>query len=201
VARGEFCRHIIIRQNNAPCQNIFASHSASVVELLMMSRRPTGSSFKEARPLDRIDRLILKALQKDGRKSVSELAREVHLTTSPCLERVRRLEEIGYIQGYMALLNPHYLGVSLLAFAEIQVDRTTPESCQRFRNVIDALPEVMECHKITGAFDYLLKLRVADMEAYRRFLDERLTMLPGVARSRTYVVMEEIKSTTAFEFQ
>jgi Lrp/AsnC family leucine-responsive transcriptional regulator len=167
---------------------------------MLRAKTLTGTALKEARPLDRIDRLLLKALQKDGRKSVSELAREVDLTTSPCLERVRRLEEIGYIQGYMALLNPQHLGVLLLAFAEIQVDRTTPESCQRFRYVVNTLPEVMECHKITGTFDYLLKLRVADMEAYRRFLDEKLTMLPGVARSRTYVVMEEVKSSPRFEF-
>ena len=81
----------------------------------------------ETRSLDRIDNLILKGLQANGRKSVSELAREVHLTTSPCLDRVHRLEEEGYIKGYTALLNPHQLGARLLAFVEVRVDRTTPE--------------------------------------------------------------------------
>jgi Lrp/AsnC family leucine-responsive transcriptional regulator len=150
--------------------------------------------------LDRIDKLILKRLQANGRKSVSELAREVHLTTSPCLDRVRRLEEEGYIQGYAALLNPHHLGAGLLAFVQVQIDRTTPEVFEKFRASVESLEEVVECHMVAGSFDYLIKIRVADMEAYRKFLGERLATLPGIAQTHTYVAMEEVKSTLNFKF-
>jgi Lrp/AsnC family leucine-responsive transcriptional regulator len=167
----------------------------------MMNHRTNGATPRgAARSLDRIDRLILKRLQADGRKSVSELAREVHLTTSPCLDRVRRLEAEGYIQGYAALLNPHYLGVHLLAFVEVRVDRTTPEILQKFRQSIEALDEVIECHMVAGDFDYLIKIRVADVDAYRKFLGERLATLPGIAQTHTYVAMEEVKSTLNFKF-
>ena len=163
-----------------------------------MNRRLSPAT--PARALDRIDRLILKALQKEGRKSVSMLAREVHLTTTPCLDRVRRLEACGYIQGYAALLDPRRLGVGLLAFVEIRVERTLPDFCHQFRMAIEAMDEVTECHKITGHFDFLLKLRVPDMDAYRHFMEHRVTSLPGVARTHTYLAVEEVKSTTAFDF-
>jgi Lrp/AsnC family leucine-responsive transcriptional regulator len=162
-----------------------------------MNRRKTRG---EPRSLDRTDKLILKHLQAQGRKSVSELAREVHLTTSPCLDRVRRLEDEGYIQGYAALLNPDRLGARLLAFVEVCVDRTTPENFHKFRVVVEALEEVVECHMVAGGFDYLIKVRVADMETYRKFLYERLATLPGIAQTHTYVAMEEVKSTLSFKF-
>ena len=163
-----------------------------------MSRRP--QNLLQPRILDRIDLLILKRLQANGRKSVSELAREVHLTTSPCLDRVRRLEDEGYIQGYAALLNPRQLGARLLAFVEVRVDRTTPEIFQKFRSSVEALEEVIECHMVAGGFDYFIKIRVADMDAYRKFLGERLATLPGIAQTHTYVAMEEVKSTLNFKF-
>jgi len=166
----------------------------------MMNRRINDSARGSVRMLDRIDRLILKRLQANGRESVSELAREVHLTTSPCLERVRRLEADGYIEGYAALLNPNALGAGLLAFVEVRVDRTTPEVFQTFRAGVEALEEVVECHMVAGGFDYLIKIRVADMEAYRKFLGERLAILPGIAQTHTYVAMEEVKSTLSFKF-
>jgi Lrp/AsnC family leucine-responsive transcriptional regulator len=154
----------------------------------------------EPRQLDRIDRLILKRLQIDGRLSISELAREVHLTTSPCLDRVRRLEREGYIQGYAALLNPNQLGARLLAFVEVRIDRANPEVFQQFRAMIESLDEVIECHMVAGGFDYLVKIRLADMDAYRRFLGERLAKLPGIAQTRTYISMEELKCTLNFKF-
>ena len=165
----------------------------------MMKRRTHGSTRGNVRMLDRIDRLILMRLQANGREPLSELAREVHLTTSPCHERVRRLEAEGYIQGYAALLNPHTLGAGLLAFVEVRIDRTTPEVFQRFRTDIEALEEVVECHMVAGGFDYLIKIRVADMEAYRKFLGERLSTLPGITQTQTYVAVEEIKSTLSFK--
>ena len=168
---------------------------------LRMARQANGSSYRrEPRCLDRIDRLILKGLQADGRKAISELAREVHLTTSPCLDRVHRLEADGYIQGYTARLSPHHLGARLLAFVELQVDRTTPAEFEKFRCAIEALEEVIECHRVAGGFDYLIKIRVADMEAYRKFLGERLATLPGISHTRTYLAMEEVKSTATFKF-
>jgi Lrp/AsnC family leucine-responsive transcriptional regulator len=166
-----------------------------------MNRRRNGPTHPaEVRSLDRIDKLILKGLRANGRKSVSELAREVHLTTSPWLDRLRRLEEEGYIQGYVALLNLHHLGARLLAFVEMRVDRTTPEIVQKFRAAVESLEEVVECHMVTGGFDYLIKIRVADMEAYRKFLGDRLATLPGIAQTHTYVAMEGLKSTPNFKF-
>jgi Lrp/AsnC family leucine-responsive transcriptional regulator len=167
----------------------------------MITRRTNGTAHGTGiRSLDRIDKLILKRLQANGRKSVAELAREVHLTTSPCLDRVHRLEEQGYIRGYAALLDPQALGARLLAFVEVRVDRTTPELFQKFRSSVEALEEVIECHMVAGGFDYLIKIRVADMEAYRRFLGERLATLPGIMQTHTYIAMEEVKSTLTFKF-
>jgi Lrp/AsnC family transcriptional regulator, leucine-responsive regulatory protein len=147
--------------------------------------------------LDRIDRQILRKLQSDGRLSLTALAEEIHLTVSPCLERVRRLENEGYIRGYAALLDPEKLGRPLLAFVEVRLDRTTPDIFDRFKSAISGIDEVLECHMVAGGFDYLIKIRVQDMAAYRRFLGNRLTALPGVTQTHTYVVMEEVKATHA----
>jgi Lrp/AsnC family transcriptional regulator, leucine-responsive regulatory protein len=144
--------------------------------------------------LDRIDRRLLALLQADGRLSVAELARRVHLSPTPCFERVRRLEREGYIRGYAADLDPAKLGAGLIAFVEVQLDRTTPDVFNRFRDGVVGLEPVQECHMVAGGFDYLLKVRTADMAAYRRFL-EQLAALAGVEQTHTYVVMEEVKST------
>jgi Lrp/AsnC family leucine-responsive transcriptional regulator len=154
------------------------------------ARSPTGD-----RELDRIDRRLLARLQLDGRTPVSQLAREVNLTVTPTLERVRRLEAGGYIEGYFARLNPGKLGLALLAYVEVSLDRTTPDAFDRFKQVALAHDEVMECHMVAGGFDYLLKIRVTDMESYRRFLGDRLAAVRGVQQTHTYFVMEEVKST------
>ena len=146
--------------------------------------------------LDRIDRRLLALLQGDGRLSVAELARRVHLSPTPCFERVRRLEREGYIRGYAADLDPAKLGAGLIAFVEVQLDRTSPDVFNRFREGVIGLEPVQECHMVAGGFDYLLKVRTADMAAYRRFL-EQLAALAGVEQTHTYVVMEEVKSTRA----
>ena len=145
--------------------------------------------------MDRLDRNILKILQQDGRIPVAELARRVHLSPTPCLERVRKLERSGCIRQYAAHLDPQLLGARLLAFVEIRLDRTTPDVFERFRQAVLELDAVQECHMVAGGFDYLVKLRVEDMQAYRRILGERLTALPGVEQTHTYFVMEEVKST------
>jgi len=155
----------------------------------------SASAASGERVLDRTDRRLLTRLQQDGRAAVSQLAREVHLTVTPTLERVRRLESAGYIEGYFARLSPGRLGLGLLAYVEVLLDRTTPDAFERFKQVMLAHDEVMECHMVAGGFDYLLKVRVTDMESYRRFLGDRIAAVRGVQQTHTYFVMEEVKST------
>jgi Lrp/AsnC family transcriptional regulator, leucine-responsive regulatory protein len=149
-----------------------------------------------AESLDRTDRRLLALLQQDGRLPVAELARRVHLSPTPCLERVRRLEREGYIRGYAADLDAAKLGLGMIVFVEVQLDRTTPDVFNRFREGVGGLDPVQECHMVAGGFDYLLKVRTNDMTSYRRFLED-LAALEGVQQTHTYVVMEEVKSTRA----
>jgi len=148
---------------------------------------------EQDKSLDKIDLKILQALQRDGRISNTSLAKEVGLSATPCTERVRSLERRGFIEQYSARLNPHLLNLGLLVFVEISLLRTSPDVFAEFRNAVIKLPEILECHLVSGNFDYLVKARVGDMAAYREFLGETLLMLPGVRESRTYVVMEELK--------
>jgi len=150
---------------------------------------------RRPKPLDRTDRLILKYLQEDGRIPNVSLAKKVNLTTTPCLERVRRLERDGYIKAYTALLDPGMVEAGLLVFVEIDLLRTSPDAFREFRRQAIQLPELLECHLVSGNFDYLLKARVKDMQEYRSLLGEKILALPGVADSRSYVVMEEVKET------
>ena len=147
--------------------------------------------------LDRTDRRILAELQRDGRLSNAELARRINLSATPCQARVRRLERDGYIRGYAAILDPQLLGAGLLVFVEIGLSRTSRDVFRDFRREVVSLPEVLDCHLVSGNFDYLIKARVKDMAAYRELLGEKLLPLPGVAESRSYVVMEEVKETLA----
>src|SRR5450830_1388194 len=138
--------------------------------------------------LDKISKRILAELQNDGRISNVELATRVNLSPAACLERVRKLQESGYILGYTAQLNPHLL--------EVVLDRTTPDVFDAFRRGVQAIPEVLECHMVAGGFDYLVKARVKDMNAYRDFLGKSLLQLNGVRETHTYAVMEEVKNTS-----
>ncbi len=149
---------------------------------------------KPVKELDRIDRNILRELQNDGRMSNVALSRRVGLSPTPCLERVKRLERDGFIQGYAALINPGFLGSALLVFVEVTLDRTSSDIFDDFNQAVQKLDIIQECHLVSGDFDYLLKTRVADMSAYRELLGETLLRLPGVKETRTYVVMEEVKS-------
>ena len=146
--------------------------------------------------LDRIDRKILDILQRQGRISMTELGSEIGLSTSPCAERVRRLERSGVITGYHAHVNPQALGKTVLVFVELTLSTKSGEIFDRVRKELMHMPEVLECHLIAGGFDYLVKARVRDMEAYREFLSEVLMTLPGVRETHTYPVMEEVKNTT-----
>ena len=142
--------------------------------------------------LSRIDRNLLRLLQKDARISFAELARQVGLTTTPCKERVKRLEREGYIRGYHAELDPAKLGRGLVVFVQITLQRTAGDAFSEFTEAIRDIPEVEECHLVAGNFDYLIKARVKDMSEYREFLGGSLMQLPGVQESTSYPVMEEI---------
>jgi Lrp/AsnC family transcriptional regulator, leucine-responsive regulatory protein len=142
--------------------------------------------------VDKTDLLILSLLQVEGRMSNVELARQVNLSASPCLERVRRLEGAGLIEGYSARLNAAALGFGTSAFIQVTLDRTTAEVFDRFRDAVVMIQEVAECHMVAGGFDYLLKLRLTGMDAYRSVL-ARIVDLPGVAQTHTYVVIEAVK--------
>jgi Lrp/AsnC family leucine-responsive transcriptional regulator len=144
--------------------------------------------------IDPIDRRILIELQADGRISNAELAHRIGLPATSTSDRLRRLVRHGYIAGFGARLDPHALGLGLLAFVEVQLDKTTPDIFERFAEAVRRAPEVLECHMVAGGFDYLVKARLADMTAYRRFLGETLLALPGVRETRTYAVMEEVKN-------
>ena len=150
---------------------------------------------KTTKSLDKTDRRILECLQADGRISNVQLARQVNLTPTPCIERVKRLEKQGYIRGYTAILNPELVNAGLLVFVEIDLSHNSPDAFRRFREEARRLPEIMDCHLVSGNFDYLIKARVSDMKAYRELLGEKILSLPDVKGSRSYVVMEEVKET------
>ena len=145
------------------------------------------------RKLDRIDRNILRILQNDGRISYTELADNVGLSTTPCIERIRRLEKEKFIEGYYARLNPKTLGFDMLVFVEIALSYQSPDAFETFNEAVKLLPYIQECHLVSGDSDYLLKARIRDMSEYRALLGEMLLTLPGVKNSKSYIVMEEVK--------
>ena len=149
-----------------------------------------------ATDIDRIDLKILNVLQQDGRISNLKLSESVALSPTAVLARVQRLSRDGYIVGYEAQLDPAKLGAGLMVFVEVLLDRTTPNVFDAFKAAVQVRSEIMECHMVAGGFDYLLKTRMADMNAYRAFAGTVLWQLPGVRETRTYAVMEEVKCTT-----
>jgi Lrp/AsnC family leucine-responsive transcriptional regulator len=146
--------------------------------------------------LDETDRRLLRVLQSDGRISNADLADRCGLSPSACSERLRRLRETGYVTGFTALLDPEKVGRGVLIFVEVVLDRTTPEVFETFAAAARRAPDVLECHMVAGGFDYLIKARVRDFADYRKFLGEVLVQIPGVRETRTYAVLEEVKSTT-----
>ena len=146
--------------------------------------------------LDDTDRRLLRVLQTDGRISNAELARRCNLSPAACFERVKRLKDKKVITGYAALIDPASADRALLIFIEVLLDRTTPNVFNEFKAAVQVRDEILECHMVAGGFDYLIKARVADMDAYRVFLGDILVRMPGVRETRTYAVLEEVKSTT-----
>jgi Lrp/AsnC family leucine-responsive transcriptional regulator len=142
--------------------------------------------------LDRLDRRLLALLQREGRATVAELAQRIGLSPSAVSDRLRRLQAEGVITGWGARLAAGRVGLGLLVFVEITLDHTTPDAFDRFAASVRRVPEVLECHMVAGGFDYLIKARLRDMAAYRRFLGDVLLSLPKVKSSHTYAVIEEV---------
>lgn len=146
--------------------------------------------------LDAIDRRILKALQRNGRLQNVELAEEVGLSPSPCLRRVRLLEEAGVIERYVAVLNAAKVGKGLTVFARVWLKGQDAETVDHFTDAVRLLPEVVECHLMAGDCDFLLRIVAADLDDYRRFQIEHLTRIKGVQSVKTEIPMQKIKQTS-----
>ena len=144
---------------------------------------------------DRFDQAILRALAEDGRISITDLAKRIGLSKSPTQARMRRLEESGAIRGYRAILDPIRLGIDHVAFVEVKMNDTGERSLAAFNKAVASIPEIEQAHLIAGSFDYLLKVRTADMRSYRRVLAEKISTLPGASTTSTYVAMEAVKET------
>ncbi len=146
--------------------------------------------------LDRIDIKILDILQKDGKISNVKLAEQVNLSATAALARVQKLSNDGYILGYEAKLNPELLNADFVVFVEILLDKTTPNVLDSFSDAVVQYPEIMACHMISGGFDFLVKIRCANMAEFRRISGQILWQLPGVKETRSYPVMEVIKDSS-----
>ena len=145
--------------------------------------------------LDRYDRAILDVLARDGRISITDLAKEIGLSKSPTQARLRRLESEGVITGYRALLDPIRLGLDHVAFVEVKLSETREKALQAFNAAVAEVPEIEQAHMIASHFDYLLKVRTTNMAAYRHVLGEKISALPYVASTSTYVAMQAVKET------
>ncbi|WP_439890802.1 Lrp/AsnC family transcriptional regulator [Ralstonia sp. 25C] len=146
--------------------------------------------------LDRTDRAILKALQRDASISNVALAAKVNLSPPACLRRVERLKELGLIKGIVALLNPRAMDLGSLVMIGVVLDRSTPESFAAFEKAVQKVSGCLECHVVTGEFDYFMLVRTKDSESYNRLHAEQLLYLPGVRQIRTFMVLKEVLSTT-----
>ncbi len=146
-----------------------------------------------ANDLDRFDLAILRILATEGRISAVELARRIGLSKSPAQARLKRLEETGVITGYRAIIDPIRMGQAHVAFVEVRLSDTREAALQAFNKAVLSVPEVEQCHMMASSFDYLLKVRTADIQAYRRVLGEVISTLPHVASTSTYVAMEAVK--------
>jgi Lrp/AsnC family transcriptional regulator, leucine-responsive regulatory protein len=147
--------------------------------------------------IDDLDRQLLSALQADGRRSSAELARGLKLSGPGLQKRLRKLEDRGVIRNYAAIVNREAVGLDLLCFVHIMLAHHRPDAIKRFPEKIKRMPEVLECHFLTGEFDYLLKVVVASHEELEKFLFEKLMKVSGVDRTRTSIVVKEVKATTS----
>jgi Lrp/AsnC family transcriptional regulator, leucine-responsive regulatory protein len=153
--------------------------------------------YSQEKELDTLDRVILRELQADSSMSNVELAQRVNLSPPAIHARIKRLEQMGYIRQYVALLDRERVGYDMLCFIHVGLQMHQLEQVDNFRTVVAQMSEVLECHFVTGEYDYLLKVAIRNREDLQNFLIERLTPIPGIARIHTSLVLTEIKSTTA----
>ena len=151
---------------------------------------------KKSDTLDPIGRNILQLLQEDAFLTTKEIAAQVNMSTTPVFERVKRLERDGYILRYTALLDRRKVGLPMLVFCDVSLKEHNRDYLLRFEQEVARLPEVLECHHTAGAFDYLLKVVVSDMDDYQRFLKEKLAALENIGRVQSHFVMTEVKHST-----
>lgn len=163
-------------------------------------RSQSGGEATPLSQLDRIDRAILKQLQQDASISNVALAAKVKLSAPACLRRVERLKEMGLIRATVALLDPKALGAGMLVVIGVVLDRSTPETFAAFEKAAQKVSGCMECHVVTGEFDYFMLVRTRDSESFNRLHAEQLLYLPGVRQIRSFMVLKEILSTTKFPF-
>ena len=142
--------------------------------------------------IDSFDHKILTLLESDGRISITNLSNQIGLSKTPCLNRIKKLEKAGYIKGYKAIINHNLIENNHIAFVQIKMDDTKTSALSSFNKAIQEILEVEECHMIASNFDYLLKVRTEDMDSYRKVLGEKISALPHVQHSSTFVVMEEV---------
>mgnify|MGYP002785423148 CR=1 FL=1 len=151
----------------------------------------------DQKQLDDKDRQLLRLLQENSRISSAELARQVNLSGPGLQKRLKKLEENGFIDGYVTLVNREALGFDLLCFTQVTLAHHQPECVGQFCDRVQQLPEVLECHHLTGEFDYLLKLVVTNHQHLEKLLTEKITQIPGVDKVRTSIVLNEIKASTS----
>lgn len=145
--------------------------------------------------LDETDRRILRSLQADGRLTVRQLAAQVHLSPTPVYERLRRLEQGGYIRGYHAVLDSKRLGMGFTVYCNIKLSRLSTDIHQEFGELVETIPEVSECYNVSGSWDYMLRVNVPDMQAYRALVIDTLGRFPHLASLESVFVMDEVKNT------
>lgn len=146
--------------------------------------------------LDSLDRKILAVLRRDGRITVTDLAKEVGMSKTPCQMRMRKLVDSGVIEGFRAVVDPASLGLDHVAFTEVKLSDTREQALSEFNRAVQRIPEIEECHMLASSFDYLLKVRTADIRRYRVVLGEKISSLPHVSSTSTFVAMETVKDTS-----
>jgi len=147
--------------------------------------------------LDRFDRKILKILQEDGRISIIDLAEQVGLSATPCTRRVKRLEELGVIEKYVAVVSPNALGFGVSVFVRVRLEKDSLEAVDAFVKAVNQRPEITECYLVTGTYDYLLRVRMKDVPSLREFILNELVAIPSVAETSTHLALEETKRTSS----
>jgi len=149
--------------------------------------------MRDVRNIDSYDLKIIEILRTEGRLAVTELAKRIGISKSPCQARLKKLQSNGYILGFAAQVNHAKLDLEQVAFTEVKMSDTREGALKAFNEAVKKIPEIEECHLIAGAFDYLLKVRTSDINAYRKVLGESISSLPNVANTSTYVSMQSIK--------